>query len=110
MTANSPEDRRRIQQLDRPALAELQLEKLNDLLAEVHAHNAFYRRKLAGTPTHLESLDQLATLPQTIKQELQSQPGEEPFAANRTYPIEQYVRCHQTSGTSGRPLVVIDTA
>jgi phenylacetate-CoA ligase len=110
MTATSPEDRQRIQQLDRAALAHLQLEKLNNLLAEVHAHNAFYQRKLAGTPTQLQSLDQLATLPQTIKQELQPQTGDEPFAANRTYPIERYVRCHQTSGTSGRPLVVVDTA
>lgn len=110
MNATTFEDRQRIQQLDRAALAQLQLEKLNHLLAEVHAHNAFYRRKLAGTPTHFESLDQLATLPQTIKQELQPQAGDEPFAANRTYPIEHYVRCHQTSGTSGRPLVVVDTA
>jgi phenylacetate-CoA ligase len=110
MTPTSAENRQRIQQLDRAALAELQLEKLNNLLAEVHAQNAFYRRKLAGTPTQLESLDQLAALPQTIKQELQPQTGEEPFAANRTYPIQRYVRCHQTSGTSGRPLVVVDTA
>ena len=36
--------------------------------------------------------------------------GDEPFAANRTYPIDRYVRCHQTSGTRGRPLVVLDTA
>jgi phenylacetate-CoA ligase len=110
MTTTSAENRQHIQQLDRAALAQLQLEKLNNLLTTVHAHNAFYRRKLAGTPTQLESLNQLATLPQTIKQELQPQTGQEPFAANRTYPIEQYVRCHQTSGTSGRPLVVLDTA
>src|SRR3954452_16566924 len=110
MTATTFEDHKRIQQLDRAALAQLQLEQLNNLLAELHAHNPFYRRKLAGTPRQLKSLDQLATLPQTIKQELQPQTGEEPFAANRTYPIERYVRCHQTSGTTGRPLVVVDTA
>ena len=61
-------------------------------------------------PPQLESLDQLASLPQTTKEELQPAPGDEPFAANRTYPIERYVRCHQTSGTRGRPLVVLDTA
>ncbi len=110
MTATSFEDRQRIQQLDRAALSQLQLEKLNRLLAEVHAHNAFYRRKLSSCPRQLESLEQLAALPQTAKEELQPQPGNEPFAANHTYPIERYVRCHQTSGTSGRPLVVIDTA
>jgi phenylacetate-CoA ligase len=110
LTATTFEDRQRIQQLDRAALAQLQLEKLNTLLAELQTHNAFYRHKLSGCPTRLESLDELATLPQTNKQELQPPPGDEPFAANRTYPIERYVRCHQTSGTRGRPLVVVDTA
>lgn len=104
------EERRRIQQLDRAALSQLQLEKLNRLLAEVRQHNAFYQRKLSGCPTRLESLNQLDSLPHTTKEELQPQAGDEPFAANRTYPIDRYVRCHQTSGTRGRPLVVLDTA
>jgi phenylacetate-CoA ligase len=106
----SVEERRRTMQLDRPALAQLQLEQLNRLLAEILPHNAFYKRKLAGCPTQLESLDQLASLPLTTKEELQPVTGGEPFAANRTFPIDQYVRCHQTSGTRGRPLVVVDTA
>lgn len=110
MSATSNDERRRIQELDRDSLAQLQLEKLNRLLEELRAHNAFYQRKLASSPTRLDSLDQLAKLPQTTKDELQPQPGEEPFAANRTYAIERYVRCHQTSGTRGRPLVVLDTA
>jgi phenylacetate-CoA ligase len=97
-------------QLDRDALEQLQLEKLNRLLAEVHANNAFYQRKLAGCPKQLESLTELAALPQTTKDELQPAPGDEPFAVNRTHPTDRYVRCHQTSGTRGRPLVVLDTA
>jgi phenylacetate-CoA ligase len=88
----------------------LQLEKLNRLLAEVTAENELYKRKLAGRPTSLRSLDELSSLPFTSKDELQPAIGGEPFAANRTYPIEKYVRCHQTSGTRGRPLVVLDTA
>jgi phenylacetate-CoA ligase len=107
---SSIEERRRIQQLDRDALSKLQLEKLNRLLAEVRQHNTFYQRKLSGCPAQLESLDQLASLPYTTKEELQPQPGDEPFAANRSYPIDRYVRFHQTSGTRGRPLVVLDTA
>ena len=110
MTALIFEDRQRIQQLDRAALSQLQLEKLNALLAEVNANNALYRRKLAGCPTKLDSLDQLGQLPLTHKEELQPPAGAEPFATNRTYPIEHYVRFHQTSGTRGRPLVVVDTA
>ena len=109
MTATSFDDRQRIQQLDRAVLSQLQLTKLNALLTEVHAHNALYRHKLSGSPTQLSSLDQLTQLPLTNKEELQPQPRDDPFAANRTYPIDRYVRCHQTSGTRGRPLVVLDT-
>jgi phenylacetate-CoA ligase len=32
------------------------------------------------------------------------------FAANLTWPVEKYVRFHQTSGTQGRPMPVLDTA
>jgi phenylacetate-CoA ligase len=110
MSATSNDERRRILGLDRAALEALQLEKLNRLLAEVHANNAFYQRKLAGCPKQLGSLAELAALPQTSKDELQPATGDEPFAANRTYSIDRYVRCHQTSGTRGRPLVVLDTA
>jgi phenylacetate-CoA ligase len=110
MTSASFHDRHRTTQLNRDALATLQLDKLNRLLASVAVDNAFYRHKLASVPPKLESLDQLATLPQTTKEELQPGPGDEPFAGNRTHPVERYVRCHQTSGTRGRPLVVLDTA
>jgi phenylacetate-CoA ligase len=110
MSATSNDERRRTMQLGRAALEALQLAKLNRLLAEVHANNAFYQRKLAGCPKQLGSLAELAALPQTSKDELQPATGDEPFAANRTYSIDRYVRCHQTSGTRGRPLVVLDTA
>lgn len=102
------EERRQLERLDREALAQLQLKKLNRLLADVFATNEFYQRKLSGCPAELASLDELAELPQTTKEELQTTGGE-PFAANRTYPVDRYVRCHQTSGTRGRPLTVLDT-
>ncbi|MFO0791979.1 MAG: AMP-binding protein [Pirellulales bacterium] len=104
------DDRRGLMRLDRTALSALQLERLNQLLVEILPQNAFYARKLAGWPARIESLEQLAALPFTAKEELQPQATEEPFAANRTYGIERYVRSHQTSGTRGRPLVVVDTA
>lgn len=104
------DDRRGLMRLDRTALSALQLERLNQLLVEILPQNTFYARKLAGWPARIESLEQLAALPFTAKEELQPQATEEPFAANRTYGIERYVRSHQTSGTRGRPLVVVDTA
>src|SRR4029079_3574313 len=33
-----------------------------------------------------------------------------PFGTNLTYPIERYARLHQTSGTTGQPLRLLDTA
>jgi phenylacetate-CoA ligase len=110
MNSASIDERQRILQLDRTALASLQLEKLNRLLSEVLPRNAFYRSKLQDCPAQLQSLDQLAELPQTTKEELQPESDDEPFAANLTYDLDRYVRCHQTSGTRGRPLVVLDTA
>lgn len=110
MTILAANERRRIAQLDRSTLAELQLEKLNGLLREILPHNAFYQHKLAGCPSQLRNLDELASLPVTSKEEIQPAVGDEPFAVNRTFPIEKYTRCHQTSGTRGRPLVVLDTA
>src|SRR5262245_29881308 len=110
MTGNSLEERRHIQVLDRASLADLQLLKLNQLLADVRSHNAFYQRKLDGCPPQLESLDQLSLLPFTNKEELLPEPGDEYFAANRSYDIGRYVRYHQTSGSRGRPLGVLDTA
>ena len=32
-----------------------------------------------------------------------------PFGTNLTYPVERYVRVHQTSGTSGKPIRWLDT-
>lgn len=108
MTALSFDQRRDLEALDRRALDRLQLEKLNRLLALVRAKNQFYGHKLAGCPTTLASLNELTSLPMTTKDELQPEGGET-FAANRTYEIEAYTRFHETSGTHGRPLAVLDT-
>ncbi|MEX0641637.1 MAG: AMP-binding protein [Pirellulales bacterium] len=110
MSVSTSDERRRIAHLDRAALADLQLDKCNRLLAQILPRNAFYQRKLAGCTERLESLEQLSILPVTLKVELQPAAGDEPFAANHTFPVDRYVRCHQTSGTRGRPLAVLDTA
>jgi phenylacetate-CoA ligase len=102
--------RREDELLNREAIEAQQLAKLNALLAEILPHNQFYAEKLTGLPTELVSLDQLAELPFTSKDELLPS-GEPPLVpANLTYSLEQYTRFHQTSGTRGRPLPVYDTA
>ncbi len=110
MTTSSAEQRRRMESLDRAALAEYQLMRLNELLAAIRPANKFYAEKLAHCPDQLESLDQLAVLPMTTKDEIISPTGPMSLPKNLTWPVENYVHYHQTSGTRGRPLSVFDTA
>lgn len=98
--------RRQFESLGRDELTQLQLKKLNAMLAEILPANKFYAEKLSGVDLPLQSLDDLAELPLTTKSELQRD-GD--FAANRTYPLEKYVRFHRTSGTHGKPMIVVDT-
>lgn len=101
------EQRRKLESLSRDALNELQLRRMNEMLTAVLPQNRFYAEKFGSQLPPLQSLDQLAELPLTTKNELI---GKGDLAANLTYPIERYVRFHRTSGTHGRPLVVLDTA
>jgi phenylacetate-CoA ligase len=91
-----------------PADAE-RLRRLNDLLALVVERNPFQRARLEGL-VPLASLDDLATLPFTTKDDLVADQAENPpFGTNLTYPLERYSHLHQTSGTSGTTLRVLDT-
>jgi phenylacetate-CoA ligase len=100
-----------LETLDREGLRRHQLSRLQALLDEVVPDNAFYTRKLGGRPT-LNSLDDLAQLPFTTKAELaDDQAQHPPFGSNLTYPLERYVKLHQTSGTSGKaPIRWLDTS
>lgn len=108
MTRTNYEQRRRFECLPREELERLQLDRFNRLLGEILPANRFYAGKLAGYSGPLSSRDALQGLPFTTKAELVSDDG--PFAANRTYPLERYVRFHRTSGTHGRPLAIVDTS
>lgn len=85
------------------------LARFESMLEEVLASNAFWRRRL-GTDAGLGSSEAFRRLPLTSNQDfsrdLQENP---PFGTNLTYPLAAYSRYHQTSGTIGRPLPVLDT-
>ncbi|HEX9268506.1 MAG TPA: AMP-binding protein [Candidatus Limnocylindria bacterium] len=84
-----------------------QRDRLERLFAAVLPSNGFYRAKLGERA----SVDAWAELPFTTKTELSADQAEHPpFGTNLTYPLERYVRLHQTSGTTGMPLRIIDTA
>jgi phenylacetate-CoA ligase len=86
-----------------------QLARLNELLAEVLPRNRFYARKFAGR-TLPASWRDFHELPFTTKQELVTDQSEHPpLGSIATYDADRYAVYHQTSGTTGRPLVVLDT-
>ncbi len=118
MITTTHEERRQIEALDRAELTERQRARLNCLLRAILPQNRFYAEKLArisalelqAADGPLASLDALHELPFTFKDELLSSRPSGELAANLTFPLEHYTRFHQTSGTRGRPLVVLDTA
>ena len=105
---NMEADREKIRSLNRPALQDYQLVRLNQLLQKVLPENQFYARKLSGINRPLKRIGDLAEFPLTTKKELVVD-NPHGMAANRTYTVEKYTRFHQTSGTHGEPLVVLDT-
>jgi len=110
MAETSIEMRCRLRQLERAELEQHQLTRLNQLLAAILPENQFYADKLSASSVPLESLAQLSELPFTTKDELVGEEAAAGLARNRTFPLDDYVRFHRTSGTHGRPLVVVDTA
>ncbi len=116
MITTTFEQRRELEALGAKQLAAHQLARLNRLLKTILPQNRFYAEKfslsaelLADPDGPLRSLDQLAELPYTFKEELLA-PNAGQLSNNLTFPREKYIRFHQTSGTRGRPLVVLDTA
>jgi phenylacetate-CoA ligase len=90
---------------NRKEIETAQLAQLRQLLARVVPANPFYARKLSAAGP-INSLDQFRErVPFTTKEELAAdQRDHPPFGTNFTFPLEQYTRCHQTSGTGGAPL------
>ncbi|WP_372366962.1 phenylacetate--CoA ligase family protein [Candidatus Uabimicrobium sp. HlEnr_7] len=97
------------QTLSRKELQTLQIQKFNAMLRSILPQNLFYNKKI-GTYREIKSLNELQNLPLTTKAELlQSQKLFPIYGDFLTYPLENYVRFHQTSGSSGKPLKILDT-
>jgi phenylacetate-CoA ligase len=97
----------------RQVLVQRQFDQLRDLLRTVTPENKFYSAKYEAerAPTKVSRLhDFHEGFPFTTKQELVAdQAANPPYGTNLTFPLEQYTRCHQTSGTNGAPLRWLDT-
>ena len=96
--------------LDRELRAARQLARFQALLDEILPDNRFYASKLAGLD-RVTSWQEFAALPFTRKTEISNdQIANPPFGTNLTYPLDRYVKLHQTSGTSGKaPIRWLDT-
>jgi len=95
----------------RESIAAQQLEKLGRMLTAVLQSNEFYRQKLLHNGfANVGSLEEFKNFPFTTKSELaQDQSAHPPYGSNLTFPLERYIRIHQTSGTTGKPLYWLDT-
>jgi phenylacetate-CoA ligase len=101
-----------LENASRSLIEEHQLARLQLGLSRILPNNRFYEKKILSNRTslNLRSLDDLADFPFTTKQELVADQELHPlFGTNLTYPINEYIRLHQTSGTTGRPLQILDT-
>ena len=102
-----------VETMPRKALEALQIEKLCSMLEQIYGRNRFYTDKFNAAGIHpysIQTLDDLKRLPLTSKSDLvQAQSDALPFGSNTTFEESAYSRFHQTSGTTGTPLRVLDT-
>src|SRR5207248_395293 len=96
------------------ALREHQWRRFQAMARELLGSNAFVRAKwrAAGLAAvdDLRGWDDFGLLPFTWKREfVEDQAAHPPFGTNLTYPLERYVRVHQTSGTSAEPIRWLET-
>ncbi|MEA3362450.1 MAG: phenylacetate--CoA ligase [Thermodesulfobacteriota bacterium] len=91
--------------LPREAIESLQLKRLQQTIERVYAAVPFYRdsfNKHGIKPADIKSLEDLQRLPFTLKQDMRDSYPYGLFAV----PLEQIVRIHASSGTTGKPTVV----
>jgi phenylacetate-CoA ligase len=96
----------------RDAIDRLALEKVNALMRAIVPANRFYSQKLATSSLPVfESLrDFSGRIPFTTKHEImRDRLAAPPYGTNLTFPLEKYLRCHQTSGTTNVPIRWLDT-
>jgi len=91
--------------LPRAALEAIQFRRLRALVERLYALVPTYRQKFAAAgvrPEDIQTLKDLPRLPFTTKQDLRDNYPFGMFAV----PLEQVVRIHASSGTTGKPRVV----
>jgi len=94
--------------LPRARLTEIQLQRLQAVVSRAYDRVELFRRRMEErglTPGHVRGLEDLARLPFTVKADLRDTYPFGLFAS----PMEEIVRLHASSGTTGKPIVVAYT-
>jgi len=89
-------------------LHELQLQRLQALVRRAFAHQELFRQRMVERglgPDAVRTLEDVARLPFTVKADLRDTYPFGLFAS----PMEEVVRLHASSGTTGKPIVVAYT-
>ena len=96
-----------LETLSRSRLEKLQMERLQQTLARC-MRIPFYKQRFAACglrPEDIRTLDDVRKLPFTTKQDLRDN---YPFRLSAV-PLEEVVRLHSSSGTTGTPTVILHT-
>ena len=86
-------------------MTSLQSEKLIKLVQYSYDNVTYYKKKMDDmglVPSDIKSIDDLKKLPFTVKDDLRDNYPYDAFAV----PLEDIVRIHASSGTTGKPTVV----
>ncbi len=95
----------------RQVIQQHQVQRLHQLLQIILPTNRFYQEKFGKQDLpDVATLEVLKGLPFTTKSELvQDQADHPPYGSDLTFPLEQYIKVHRTSGTTGAPMYWLDT-
>ena len=97
-----------IECMDRDQLREIQSRRLKKIVEYCYLNTPFYRKKFQEmdlSPDDIKSIDDITKLPFTDKTNLRDT---YPFGL-AAVPMTQIVRIHASSGTTGKPVVVLHT-
>src|ERR1035437_824436 len=91
-----------------PQMRELQLSRLRSTVRRAYLHVELYRQRMdqrSVRPEDMRTLDDVTRLPFTVKPDLRDSYPFGLFAS----PLQDVVRLHASSGTTGKPIVVAYT-